>query len=143
MNLPVSTGAGENLLLHLFASPHPGVQDAPHHHLMEIGAMILAVAQLADGLASLSLEVDGGGVEKDAIQTAKKIPARQEQILLDHVLCAARGEGGAILLVLELLSQEGHRPVEMMQRQGVEAVDHIIPMPPVKGPVPAGDEETR
>jgi len=33
--------------------------------------MILAVAQLADGLSSLALKVDGGGVEKNAIQTAE------------------------------------------------------------------------
>jgi hypothetical protein len=94
-------------------------------------SVVTSVAQLADGLASLSLEVDGGGVEKDAIQTAEKIPARQEQILLDHVLRAARSEGSTILLVFYLLSQEGHRPVEMMQGQCVDAVDHVIPMPPV------------
>ena len=79
--------------------------------------------------------------KKTQSKPLKKIPARQEQILFDHVLCAARGEGGAVLLVFELFSQEGHRPVEVMQGQGVDAVDHVIPMPAVTGAIRTGDEE--
>ena len=205
MNLPVTAGTGEDLLLHLFALPHPStqevrdillfqvehrlgadhppirndadppdrkpapqpldyrnerryirrvprphfaadrltliVQDDPHHHLIEVGAVILAVAQSADGLASFAFEVDGGGVEEDAIQTGKKITARQKQVLLDHILCAARGEGGAVFLVFEFLSQEGHRPVEMMQGQGIDAIDYVITMPAVTGAVGTGYEK--
>jgi hypothetical protein len=113
------------------------VQDDPHHHLMQVGPMILGVAQFANGLATISLEVDGGGVEEDAIQTAEKIPARQKQVFFDHILCAAWSEGRAILLVLQRFSQERHRPVEVMQGQGVDAVDYVIPMPPVTGTIRA------
>jgi hypothetical protein len=45
----------------------------------------------------------------------------QEQILLHHVLCAARGEGGAVLLIFDLFPQERHRPVEMMQGQETQS----------------------
>jgi len=108
---------------------------------MEVGAVILAVAQLPDGFSSLSLEVDGGGVEENAIQTGKKIPATQEKVFFYHVLCATRGKGGGVPLILDLFSQKGHRPVKVMQRQCLDAIDHIIPVPPVTGPIRAGHEE--
>ena len=82
------------------------IQDDPYHHLTEVGAMILTVAQLADRLATITLEVDGGGIEKDAIQTGKKIPALKKHILLDQVLYTARREGCAVLLIFQLFSQK-------------------------------------
>lgn len=39
------------------------------------------------------------------------------------------------------LLPEGHRPEKVMQEKGVDAVDHIIPMPAVTGAVRYGDEE--
>jgi hypothetical protein len=117
------------------------IQDDPHHHLMKVGAMILTVAQLADRLASLSLKVNRGRIEKDAIQTGKKIPALKNHILLDQVLYTARREGCAVLLIFQLFSQKGHRPVEMMQRQAIDPIDQVITMPPVTGTIRTGNEK--
>jgi hypothetical protein len=108
---------------------------------MEVGAVILVVPQFADACSPFSLKIDGGRVKENTIQTAEKITLRQEKILFYYVLCATRSEGSAILLIFELLSQKGHRPVEMMQGQGVDAINHVIPVPPVTGPVRSGDEE--
>ena len=54
--------------------------------------MILAMATLADGLATLSLEVDAGGVEEDQLEIGEQITPVGEQPLLDQVLGASRGE---------------------------------------------------
>ena len=43
--------------------------------------MILAVAALADGFASLSLEVDAGGVEEDQLEFGEQITPVGEQPL--------------------------------------------------------------
>src|SRR5208337_3365999 len=54
------------------------IEDDAHDHLVKIGALILAVAELAY-IASLALEVEGGGVEEDDIEGAEEIPAAMEQ----------------------------------------------------------------
>jgi len=117
------------------------VQDNSYYHLIEVGTMIFGMAQFSDGLASLSLKVDGSGVEKDTIHPGKKIPALMKQIFLNEILCAARGEGSAILLILKLFSQKGHRPVKVMQSQPIAASDQVIPMPAIAGTVGTGYEE--
>src|SRR5450759_1257907 len=99
------------------------VQNNSYYHLIQVGTMIFGMAQFSDGLASLSLKVDGGGVEKDTIHPGKKIPALMKQIFLNEILCATRGKGCAILLILKLFSQKGHRPVKMMQSQPIAASD--------------------
>ena len=63
-----------------------------------------------------------------------------KQLFFYDVLGAARGEG-AILLVLDLLTQKGHRTVEVMEGEVVNPMDDVIPMPPVAGPVGARGEE--
>ena len=97
------------------------------------------MAELAD-LASLALEVQRGGVEEDDVEGAEEILAAMEQLLFNDVFRAA-GREGVILLVLGLFPEKGHRPVEMMEGEIVDAGDDVIPMPPVAGPVGAGGEE--
>ncbi len=57
--------------------------------------MVFAVATLADGFASLSLEVDAGGVEEDQLEFGEQIARVGEQPLLDQVLGTSRGESGS------------------------------------------------
>ncbi len=54
------------------------VQNDPNHHLVQIGTVILAVPQFADRLPAFSFKIDRGGVKKNTIQTAEKIPACPE-----------------------------------------------------------------
>jgi len=65
-----------------------------------------------------------------------------KQIFLNEILCATRGKGCAILLILKLFSQKCHRPVKMMQSQPIAASDQVIPMPAIAGTVGTGYEES-
>src|SRR5262249_11724811 len=51
-----------------------------------------------------------------------------EQSLLHHVLHAARGERRATILLLlrQFLAQPGHRPIEMMQIEPLNAGDGVV-----------------
>src|ERR1019366_1000979 len=120
------------------------VQHHAHHHLPEVGTMILRVSALADGLASLALEVDRGGVEEHDVQLGEQVPAPGEQLLFDEVLVGAGSERrGAILLVFgEGLAQPGHGPVEVVQVQLAGSFDGVIVFPLFGGSVAAGGEES-
>jgi hypothetical protein len=82
--------------------------------LVQIGAIVFAVTEFAD-FASLPLEVQRGGVEKDDVECAEEIPAPMKQLFFHDVFGAARQES-AIHLVLDLFTQKGHGAVEMMER---------------------------
>jgi hypothetical protein len=66
-----------------------------------------------------------------------------EQPLLHHVLHAARGERRATVLLLfqQLLPQPGHRPIEMMQIELVDAGDGVILAPAVGRAIGAAHEQ--
>ena len=66
-----------------------------------------------------------------------------EQSLLHHVLHTARRERRAAVLLLlgQLLAQPGHRPVEMMQIEPLDADDGVILAPAIRGAVGAADEQ--
>src|SRR5262249_17301248 len=95
------------------------VKHRPHDHLLEVRPVILAMAALANGFSSLSLEVDAGGVEEDELEFGEQITPVGEQPLFDQVLGAPRSERRLIGLLAagQLLPQPGHGPVEMMELQ--------------------------
>src|SRR5882724_5954007 len=101
--------------------------------------MILGVAALADALASLSMEVDRGGVEEYQIQSGEQIPSLGEQLLFDEVFGGSRHERcRALLLVFgQRFSQPGHGSVEMMQSQFTGALDGIVLLPFFRGAITA------
>jgi hypothetical protein len=48
------------------------VDNGPDNHLVQIGSVVFAEPPFANGSA-LALEVDGGGIKKDQIQTGEQI----------------------------------------------------------------------
>ena len=105
--------------------------------------MILAVAVLAQRLAAGALEVEAGGVHEHQVEPREQVAPIREQPLLHHVLQTARREWrAAVLLFLgQLLAQPGHRPVEMMQIEPLDADDGVILAPAIGGAVGAADEQ--
>ena len=105
--------------------------------------MVLAEAPLADVLAALALEVDRGGVEEDQLEVGEEVAPVGEQLLLDPVLGAAGGERRLVLLLVlgQLLAEPGHGPVEVVELEVVAALDLVVRLPLVGGPVAAGGEE--
>ena len=106
--------------------------------------MILAVAALADGFASLSLEVDAGGVEEDQLEFSEQIEPVGEQPLLDQILGTSRSEWCLVRLFRagQLLTEPGHGPVEMVELQSLTSFNLIILLPLVGGAITARVEET-
>jgi hypothetical protein len=119
------------------------VQHHAHHHLLQVGAMILRVAALAEGRAAFAFEVDRGGVEEHDVQVGEQVAAPREQSLLNDVLVGAGSErGGPVLLVFrKFLSQPGHGPVELVQVQTADTFDGIVVLPFLGGTVATGREE--
>jgi hypothetical protein len=90
------------------------VEHRADHQLLEIRALILAVAALPHAGAAFTLEVDRCGVEEHQLQLAEQVPAPREQGLLDPILGTARTKRGRALLICHRLAQPRHRVVEMM-----------------------------
>src|SRR3954453_11259254 len=123
--------------------PALSVEHRPDDHLVEVGAMVLAEAPLADVLAALALEVDRRGVEEHQLQSTEEVTPVTEHALLDPVLDAAGGERRLVLLLTlgQFLSEPGHGPVEVVELEVVAALDLVVVPPLVGGPVTAGGEE--
>src|SRR3954447_22611916 len=119
------------------------IEHGPHDHLVQVGAMVLAEAPLANLLATFALEIDRGGVEEDQLQAAEEVTPVIEHALLDPVLDAAGCERRlALLLVLwQFLSEPGHGPVEVVELEVVATLDLVVLPPLVGGPVTARGEE--
>ncbi len=84
-----------------------------------------------------------GRVHEHQIERAEEIAPPREQLLLHHVLQATRREGcRPVLLVFgQLLAEPGHRPIEMMQVEALDAFDPVILPPAVRRPVGAAGEQ--
>src|SRR6516225_5039197 len=78
--------------------PSPSITTA-EDHLLEVGAVILAIAVSAQGLAAGALEVQAGGVHEHQVEARQQVAPGGEQLLLHHVLGAARGKGRAPVLL--------------------------------------------
>ena len=61
--------------------------------LFAIAAVVLALAVLAEGVATVAGEEQRGGVEEHHVDRAEQIPASSEQFLLDEVFDAPRRGG--------------------------------------------------
>ena len=94
--------------------PPVAIDDEAEDHLLEVGAVVLGVAVLAQRFAALAVEGEAGGVHEHGGGVGEEVPASVEQPLLDQVLDAARRErlGG---LLLELFAEPRHGAVEVMQ----------------------------
>src|SRR5208282_162035 len=128
-----------------FGANRPAVAIKQHgeDHLIEIRPMVLGEAALAKGLAALSLEIETGGVHEHKIERAEQIAPTREKVFLDNVLHAARREGrGAILLIRgQPLAKPGHRPVEVMQVEALNAIDRVVLTPAVRRPIGAAGKQ--
>ena len=91
-------------------------------------------------LATLAVEVEGGGIEEHQVQVVEQIASSREQPLLHQVLDRPR-RPGASLLVGQFLTQPGDRPVQVVQIDAVEPAKPVALQPLVAGPVGAGDAQ--
>src|SRR5262249_53872106 len=74
-------------------------------HLLEIGAMVLPMAVLAETLATGAFEVEARGIEGGERGLGEEVAAAGEELLLDRVLGLAQPAHGSIELVqLDLLA---------------------------------------
>ena len=98
---------------------------------------------LAERLAAGALEIEAGRVHEHQIEPAEQIAPTREQLLLDDVLQAARRErrGAVLLIFAQLLAEPGHRPIEMMQIEPLDAVDRVILAPAIRRAVGAAGEQ--
>ena len=94
-------------------------------------------------LAAGALEIEAGRVHEHQIERAEEIAPPREQLLLDDVLQAARRKRrGPVLLVFgQLFAEPGHRPIEMMQVEALDALDPVILPPAVRRPIRAAGEQ--
>jgi hypothetical protein len=118
------------------------IEYRPDHQLLELWAVILAVAALTHCLAAFALEVDRGGVKEHQLQLAEQVPVTREQRLLNPVLGAARAKGRGSLLIRQRLAQPGHRAVEVVQLKLLHTGDGIVLAPAFSSPVRARREQS-
>ena len=105
--------------------------------------MVLGETAPSERLTARALEIETGGVHEHQIKRAEEVAPPREQILLQDVLQAARREGrGAFLLVLgHFLAEPGHRAIEMMEIEIIDALDLIIVPPAVRRAVRAAGKQ--
>ncbi len=96
--------------------------------------MILAVPVLTEAPSALALEVQGGGVEEHHVQGSAAVG---EQVLLDEVLDAPRGERCApgLRLRRQRLPQPGHGPVQVVELERFGSRQPVPAEVPVVGAV--------
>jgi hypothetical protein len=116
------------------------VDDHADHHLFQFRAVILGLAAPPERLATLAVEVEGGGIEEHQVQVVEQVTSSREQPLLYQVLDRPR-RPGASLLVGQFLTQPGDRPVHVVQVDAVEPGNPAALQPLVAGPVGAGDAQ--
>ena len=104
--------------------------------------MVLALAVLAEGVATVAGEEQRGGVEEHQVERAEQVAASSEQLLLDEVFDAPRRRGGIGFAFTERLAEPAHRAVQMLQLERFGAVDGLVTAPLKRAAVGAGDHET-
>src|ERR1035437_8370004 len=102
--------------------------------------LVLAAASgavLADGLASLALEVERCGVKKHDVQIGEQVMTPSKECFLDQVLVGAgrKWRGSVLLGIGKNLSQPGHGPVKVMQVQIGDSFDRVVVLPLLGGTV--------
>src|ERR1039458_2966693 len=105
------------------------VEHNPDNHLVEVGAVILAKTPFPEFLSALSLEVDRGCVQEYQIERAEKVAVVGEHCLFYSILRASGRKRGCVRLVLDLLAQECHGPVEMVKAEVIYSLDEVVPAP--------------
>ena len=110
--------------------PAVAVEQHRQDHLVEIGPMVLGKAAPSK-VGRRALEIEAGRIHEHQIERAEEIAPPREQVLLDDILQATRREGrGPVLLIFrQFLAEPGHRPIEVMQVEALDAVDAVI-LPP-------------
>ena len=103
--------------------------------------MVLALAVLTEGVATVAGEEQRGGVEEHQVERGEQVAASSEQLLLDEVLDAPR-RGRIGLAFPERLAEPAHRAVQMLQLERFGAVDGLVPAPLKRAAVGARDHET-
>jgi hypothetical protein len=106
------------------------VDNGSDNHLIQIGPVVFAKSFFANGCAAGAFEVDGGGIEKDQIQTGEHVPLIEENRFFYQILVASGSKRRSGFLVINDFSQKGHCPVKMMKIQLLSAVDAVISAPP-------------
>ena len=86
------------------------VDDHADHYLFQFRAVVLGLAAPPQRLATLAVEVEGGGIEEHQVEIVEQIAPPRKQPFLDQVLDRPR-RPGAPLLVGQFLTQPGDRPV--------------------------------
>ena len=117
------------------------VEDHADDHLLQVGPVVLAVASLAEGLATLALEVDRGRVEEDELERGEQIPVPGEEGFLDQVLGAPGSEGLGGSLLGEWLAEPGHGPVGVVELQILDPFDPVRLAPLDARAVRAGSDQ--
>src|SRR5215207_10201132 len=117
--------------------PACGVDHHAYDHLHQVGAVVLGVAPLAQGLPAHAGKRQRGRVHEHHREFAEQVALSLEQALLNQVLDRAGGKGcSAVLLVRgQFLTEPGHSAVEMMEGQAVHVGDVIVGQPLLAGPV--------
>src|SRR5512132_2691726 len=116
------------------------VEDHADHHLFQFRPVVLGLAAPPERPATLAVEVEGGGTEEHQVEIVEQVASSREQPLLHQVLDRPR-RPGASLLVGQLLTQPGDRPVQVVQVDAVEPGNPVALQPLVAGPVGAGDAQ--
>ena len=65
-----------------------------------------------------------------------------KEVLLNDILDAARSKRRPVFLILRLLSQKGHGPIQVVQTKRFNTFNAMIPAPLVAIPVGAGNKKT-
>src|SRR5450830_1224250 len=132
--------AGPHLRAHRSAV---AVQEHGEDHLAQVRPVILGIAAPAERLPAGALEIETGRVHEHEIEFAEQVASAREQAFFNDVLEAARCKRGAVILFArrQLLAEPGHRPVEMMQVEPLDAVDPVILSPPIGRPVRSTGEQ--
>jgi hypothetical protein len=92
-------------------------------------------------LSALAFEINRGRIEEHKLQAAEQILMCPEKVFFDQVLVAPGRKNRSACLILELLTQKGHGPVEVMKFKVFGAFDCVIAAPPLTKAVGARNHQ--
>jgi hypothetical protein len=117
------------------------VDDDAHHHLGEVGAMVLRMAAPTHRLSAGAFDIDRDRIEEHQRQgLVEKIPSARKQRFLDPIFLGTRSERRRPGLVAggERLAEPSHRPVHVLQPELVRPFYRVVVFPPLGRAVTAG-----